>query len=222
MVYLFCNRQYGHKFMWAAIDYAKKNNMTLCVVFSENPAPTESLFKKLMCRVRWGLRKFIREKKLKLRYGVPVVFADNVNSENFRKRIRAQSHGVIAGFNQIFDKQTIERFETLVNFHPSILPLYRGPAPSCWCLKNGEQATGYTLHDVTERIDEGKIYYQEVVKIEDGDDEASLDQKIAAVACSVFKEYLKYIQYKAAWEQKLVDAYAVYNSHVSYVSFPNK
>jgi methionyl-tRNA formyltransferase len=109
-----------------------------------------------------------------------------------------------------------------VNFHPSLLPLYRGPVPSYWCIINEEQATGYTLHEVTTKIDCGKVLFQEVVRIEAGIDEASLDQEIAKNACLTLKRYLDNLYLRTPFEPRTVDAYEVYRNHVSYASFPER
>ncbi len=88
-----------------------------------------------------------------------VLIVGNVNSALFQRRIRPNDHGIITGFNQIFTNETISKFKSLINFHGSLLPLYRGPVPSFWCIKNGEKETGYTIHKVSERIDDGDILF---------------------------------------------------------------
>jgi methionyl-tRNA formyltransferase len=222
MIYLFCNQQYGLQLMQTATAYSKNNKVALSIVFSYRRPLIKNKVKKMIFHYRYVLRKFIQEKHLSLCYGVPFVLTENVNSESFLKRITPRSHGVIAGFNQIFRKETIARFETIVNFHPSILPLYRGPVPSYWCIFNGERATGYTLHEITEKIDEGRTLFQEVVEIDEEIEESALDEKIASAACPTLVMYLNYIHEKTSWKTKTVNAYKIYDKHVSYTSFPKR
>lgn len=219
MVYLFCNQQYGRQFIRTSIDYSKKKDMDLTLVFSDKLPLPKSLVKRHIYKYLHLSRRFIKEKKLSFHYRIPVKLAGNVNSEHFRKKIPCGSHGIIAGFNQIFKKKTIEKFETFVNFHPSILPLYRGPTPSYWCIENNESTTGFTLHEVTEKIDNGLIYSQKIVEIESDCNEASLDQKIALTACPILENYLEFIQHGKSFDRDLVDAFDVYNCHLSYASF---
>ena len=80
--------------------------------------------------------------------------------------------------------------------------------------------TGYTLHQVTEKIDEGEIFFQEVVPIDGIRSGEALDQKIAQRAALKFSEYLDCIHRAKKMEAVKVDAYRIYKTHVKYLSFP--
>ena len=47
-----------------------------------------------------------------------------------------------------------------VNVHPAFLPEYRGVSPTFWCLTNGEDHAGATLHHLDSGIDTGQIISQ--------------------------------------------------------------
>jgi len=55
-------------------------------------------------------------------------------------------------------------------FHDSLLPKYRGFAPTVWAIIKGENHTGVTLFEISEEMDTGDIVGQERVPI--GPDEA--------------------------------------------------
>jgi methionyl-tRNA formyltransferase len=55
-------------------------------------------------------------------------------------------------------------------FHDSLLPEYRGFAPTVWAIINGEEHIGVTLFEISEEMDTGDIVDQERVTI--GPDEA--------------------------------------------------
>lgn len=50
-------------------------------------------------------------------------------------------------------------------FHDSLLPAYRGFAPTVWAMINGESSTGVTLLRMAEGVDEGDIVDQRCVSI---------------------------------------------------------
>ena len=52
-----------------------------------------------------------------------------------------------------------------INIHPSLLPYYRGPAPTAWALLNNEKEVGLTIHYMDEGIDAGEILVQKKVPI---------------------------------------------------------
>ena len=71
-------------------------------------------------------------------------------------------------------------------FHDSLLPKYRGFAPTVWAMINGEKETGVTLFKVAEEVDAGDIIDQQAVPIEDAD-------TIADVVENVTQTYLDLI-----------------------------
>jgi UDP-4-amino-4-deoxy-L-arabinose formyltransferase/UDP-glucuronic acid dehydrogenase (UDP-4-keto-hexauronic acid decarboxylating) len=52
-----------------------------------------------------------------------------------------------------------------LNLHASLLPRNRGPNPTQWALLRGESRTGVTLHEMTDRLDEGPIIAQKEIPI---------------------------------------------------------
>jgi UDP-4-amino-4-deoxy-L-arabinose formyltransferase/UDP-glucuronic acid dehydrogenase (UDP-4-keto-hexauronic acid decarboxylating) len=144
-----------------------------------------------------------------------------VNAPAFLSRIPAGADGLVAGFNQIFKPAAIERFASLVNVHPSLLPFYRGPTPSHWVLERGERATGFSLHRVVARIDAGEVLAQGVVEVEGARDAADLDARIARAAAPVARRWLEHLESGAAWSSERVDASSIYLHPVDYLSFPS-
>lgn len=72
-------------------------------------------------------------------------------------------------------------------FHDSLLPKYRGFAPTVWSIINGESRTGATLMQISEGVDEGDIVDQEVVEILSND-------TIAHVLVKVTSSYLTILE----------------------------
>ncbi len=52
-----------------------------------------------------------------------------------------------------------------INYHPSLLPKYRGGSAINWAIINGESETGVTIHFIDEGVDTGPILLQEKVEI---------------------------------------------------------
>ena len=66
-----------------------------------------------------------------------------------------------------------------VNFHPSLLPRYRGPVPVSWAIRNGEQEIGVTFHRMAPGLDEGPILAQEAIPLGDEHSWDDLTPKLA-------------------------------------------
>ena len=62
----------------------------------------------------------------------------------------------------LFSEKLISRAKRSLNIHPSYLPYGRGRDSVVWAIRY-KQPAGVTLHQITENIDEGGIYFQEKV-----------------------------------------------------------
>jgi len=56
-----------------------------------------------------------------------------------------------------------------INYHPSLLPRYRGPNPLAWTLRNGDSRFGVTWHRMGPQFDGGPILAQEATQVLDED-----------------------------------------------------
>ena len=66
-----------------------------------------------------------------------------------------------------------------INFHPGMLPLYRGPDPIFWQLKDGITETGITAYKLDKDIDTGPVIHIEREQIDPSDTYGSLGKKLA-------------------------------------------
>ena len=76
-----------------------------------------------------------------------------------------------------------------LNLHGSLLPKYRGAAPSERALINGDKTTGITLMEMIDKMDAGRMYAKEEVTIDD-DNYSSLCLKLIDAATKVVQDNL--------------------------------
>jgi len=69
----------------------------------------------------------------------------------------------------------------IVNTHPALLPAFPGAHGVRDALAHGVRVTGCTVHLVDAGVDTGPIIAQRAVEVLDGDDEASLHERIKVV-----------------------------------------
>jgi methionyl-tRNA formyltransferase len=102
------------------------------------------------------------------KYGVPVHYTEDVNSEEFRSMLRAQGVEFIVSISgtQLYKKALRQQTPFgIVNCHGALLPKYRGLMPSFWTLANGEQWGGSSVHFVDAKLDNGPIVVQKRYRI---------------------------------------------------------
>jgi phosphoribosylglycinamide formyltransferase-1 len=86
---------------------------------------------------------------------------------------------VLAGFMKLVGKPFLDVFGgRCVNTHPALLPSFPGPHAVREALAHGVKVTGCTVLLVDDGVDSGPIVAQAPVPVRDGDDEATLHERI--------------------------------------------
>lgn len=89
---------------------------------------------------------------------------------------------VSAGFMKILGPQFLSRFYgRVINTHPALLPAFPGAHGVADALAYGVKVTGCTVHLVDAGTDTGPILAQQPVPVLDGDDEATLHERIKVI-----------------------------------------
>jgi methionyl-tRNA formyltransferase len=87
----------------------------------------------------------------------------------------------------IFPKEILESVRC-INIHPGLLPHGRGMYPHVWDMALG-RPTGATIHEMTEKIDTGKIIVQREVHVSDSDTSLEVYNKILITEKRLFAEH---------------------------------
>jgi len=88
--------------------------------------------------------------------------------------------GVLVSFGKIIPQSVIDLFTPgIVNVHPSLLPLYRGPSPIESAILHGDTETGVTIMQLSAAMDAGPIYSQITVPLIDVETAPDLEIQLA-------------------------------------------
>lgn len=126
-----------------------------------------------------------------------VKFIENKTKNYLDNFFNSLKYSLIISANNfyIFKPLCVEN-NTIINYHNSLLPYYRGVNAHVWAIYKEELKTGITWHKVDKNIDTGDILIQE---------EIELDKKITALnllrvqhnlAINVFKKALENLKNK--------------------------
>jgi methionyl-tRNA formyltransferase len=77
------------------------------------------------------------------------------------------------------------------NFHPGILPAYRGAGAYSWALINKEELTGVTLHEIDRNIDSGPTIAKLTTKITAQDTAQTLFDRSMDLLYNLFTTYFQ-------------------------------
>ncbi len=87
--------------------------------------------------------------------------------------------GVLVSYGKIIPQSVIDLFTPgIINVHPSLLPLYRGPSPVESAILNGDTETGVTIMQLSAAMDAGPIYKQVTVPLNDTETAPELELQL--------------------------------------------
>lgn len=72
-----------------------------------------------------------------------------------------------------------------INFHPGLLPKYKGADPIFWQLKNREPYSGFTVHRMTEIMDEGPVLLEQKLPVIPGETYGIHQSRLGALAAEI-------------------------------------
>jgi methionyl-tRNA formyltransferase len=152
----------------------------------------------------WFLKKTIKPVALYgalfqylLKSNIPYLQSPDVNAPEFFRTLSAlhPDLGIVANFGKVLGERLlgIPKYG-FINFHPSLLPRYRGPSPLHRMLLNGETCAGVTWHRMTDTLDQGDILAQMSFKIQTHDTLKDLAARSSALAVKMLHPLIRQIQ----------------------------
>lgn len=92
------------------------------------------------------------------KYNLKYTFTKDINSEEKIKEIKSIQPLFVftASFGQILSSKLLD-VSNFFNLHMGILPQYKGALTNFWKIKQGHDVFGATIHQMSEKIDSGKI-----------------------------------------------------------------
>ncbi|MFN7181587.1 MAG: methionyl-tRNA formyltransferase [Planctomycetota bacterium] len=110
---------------------------------------------------------------------IQVYEIENINEELTRLMACEPDILLLCDFKDILKENILSIPKRIsLNIHPSLLPKFRGASPIQSVLLSKEIFTGYSIIEITSRIDAGKIYYQEMIPIFEWDNFFTLRKRI--------------------------------------------
>lgn len=219
-LYHFLNIDFGMDFLqhFHAQQLQQQVDSTI-IISTKKLQPTKqgAWLKDSIANFRFQLAKASITKKLSP-YASNIEFVADVNEDIFINSIPSNAMAICTGFNQIFKKSLISKFRHFSNVHPSILPYYKGPTPIEWCLHNSEKYVGWSLHEITEQIDAGKIIHQSAIPVQ-SQSATDLKNKIKEEAKDFLLSYIQHLVSGTPINCTLLQAKDYYHQFPDYLSF---
>ena len=99
--------------------------------------------------------------------------------------------GVLVSYGKIIPQAVIDLFSPgIINVHPSLLPLYRGPSPIESAIANRDAKTGVTLMQLSKAMDAGPLYYQVPYALDQTETRPELYQTLGQLGANILVQQL--------------------------------
>lgn len=111
--------------------------------------------------------------------GIPLLLPDKLEAISRQLRGLQAEAAVLVAYGSLIPKDIIKIFpKGIINIHPSLLPLYRGPTPIEQTILDGVTHTGASLMKLTTQMDEGPVYSQKSLRIAGNETKQELADKL--------------------------------------------
>jgi methionyl-tRNA formyltransferase len=123
-------------------------------------------------------------------YSIELIKTDNVSK--LKEKIKATDVGICVGFMELVKREVFDAPKYgILNLHCGELPNYRGRAPICRTIMDGNDSLCMTLHKINEGVDSGDILIKKEILIEEDDDVNSLYYKCSINSAVIIKDGLE-------------------------------
>ncbi len=149
-------------------------------------------------------------------FGIPVTYVDDVNAESEALAALRPDLIVMCGWRQVLDASLLALpKQGVVGFHPTPLPIGRGPAPIINTLLSGVTESGVTLFHVDGGLDTGDLIGQVPFSIGPNDHASDVYARVIEAGKVLVRTYFPLIASGHAPRTKQNETRATYFQKVS-------
>lgn len=124
-------------------------------------------------------------------YHIPLLLPDKPSSILKDLKSVQADIGVLVAYGKIIPDSVINLFpKGIINIHPSLLPLHRGPTPIESVILNGETETGVSIMQLAHDMDAGPVYGQSVITLHGNESKQTLADKLLETGAGMLIELL--------------------------------
>jgi len=152
------------------------------------------------------------------RLGLPCIQPAKIRTAEFREQLETQDAAafIVVAYGRIIPDELLALApHRWINMHPSLLPLYRGPAPVQGPLFNGDTVTGVTTIQLVSEMDAGDILLQRETPIAPDETAGELHDRLAVLGAKCLVETLARLENDAIVPKPQDHAKATYTHKLS-------
>lgn len=122
---------------------------------------------------------------------IPVLSPARLSEIESELKNFAADLGVLVAYGKLVPPRIIDLFKFgILNIHPSLLPLHRGPTPIESVILSGESQTGVSIMQLSPRMDAGPVYAQRSLSVPSQISKQNLSEKLLQMGSELLIQIL--------------------------------
>lgn len=165
-----------------------------------------------------GTSRNIRELEVQVvaeAHNIPLLLPGNISDIEEQLKSYGAQVGILVAYGKIVPQEIIDMFPRgIVNIHPSLLPLHRGPTPLESVILSGESQTGVSVMALVKAMDAGPVYGQNVITLDGTESKQELAEKLITIGSEMIITLLPEILDVTVVPKTQNDAAATYDKRI--------
>lgn len=154
---------------------------------------------------------------------IPVHAPKSLSSITDKLKGYSATLAVLVAYGKIVPESTIALFpKGIINVHPSLLPLHRGPTPIESAILSGDKSTGVSIMQLVKAMDAGPVYAQKSMMINENMSKQDLCNQLSRAGAELLTSCLPQIidgtlkplaqkEQMATYDQKIIKSHSAIN-----------
>jgi methionyl-tRNA formyltransferase len=149
-------------------------------------------------------------------HNIPLLAPADLDSARGQLASFSADAAILIAYGKIVPQAILDLFPRgIINIHPSLLPLHRGPAPIENAILSGASETGVSLMRLNAKMDTGAIYTQATVPLTGTETKQVLADHLSAVGVDMVLKYLPGVLDGSLQPTPQDDQAATYDRHIT-------
>lgn len=124
-------------------------------------------------------------------HNIPVLLPEKLRDIQDQIKAFQAEAAVLVAYGKIIPQDIIDIFPIgIINIHPSLLPLHRGPTPIESVILGGDGETGVSIMQLARAMDAGPVYAQERIKLDGTETKISLSETLLRLGGDMLMTHL--------------------------------
>jgi methionyl-tRNA formyltransferase len=146
-------------------------------------------------------------------HGIPVLLPNKPADIADELRAFNADAAVLVAYGKIVPQSVIDRFSGgILNIHPSLLPLHRGPTPLESVILDGSTETGVSVMQLAAKMDAGPVFAQRTVPLTGKETKQELADRLISIGANMIIDVLPTVLDGSANPKPQHDAVATYDN----------